>query len=731
MKNILTSLAVVWSLLWTMSCQHNTTIDYTQYVDPFIGTEGFGHTFPGATTPMGMVQLSPQTGNYAWKYCSGYQYTDTLVRGYAHTQLNGTGVGDLGDVIILPFKEGKVDNVFKVPFSKEKEVASPNYYSTLLTRDDIQVELTTSEHVGAHRYTFNQAGDYKVLLNINNTMTGSGNKNTTQVLEAKVNIEDNNTISGFMHVSRWVDRKLFFVIELSKPFKSTAFAEGYKDRIMLMDFPMEAGEQLEMKVGISTVNIKGAKNNLKVEGHHKSFDQMLTEGKNKWNEYLGRAEIEGTDAQKITFYTSLYHLFIQPNNIADVDGQYRGAKGKVATSPSKKYYSTFSLWDTYRAAHPLYTILAPEKDAEFVASMLTHGEENGYLPIWTLMGKENHCMIGNHSVAAIVDAYHKGLLAGNERRAYQLIKKSLTTNSWHKYDWEVYDQYGYLPSDIFTIEAVSRTLEATFDDWCAATMAKDLGEMDDYIFFTKRSEYYKNLFDPSTGFFRGKNSDSTWVTPFDPLRNSHGPSTGGDYTEGNAWHYSWHILQSPEKLVELMGGKVAMAEKLDALFTMDAPIDEHAEDVTGLIGQYAHGNEPSHHVIYLYNYVDQPQKAQQLIRQVMDTQYLNKPDGLSGNDDCGQMSAWYVFSAMGFYPVNPASGEFNIGIPLHEKTTLKLANNTLTIKANNLSSKNCYVKSVSFNGELITDGKIHYSQLMNGGDLVFEMEDENSLMALF
>ncbi|BDD02022.1 GH92 family glycosyl hydrolase [Persicobacter psychrovividus] len=730
MKNISTCLLLfIGSLM--LSCSQPSATDYTQFVDPFIGTEGFGHTFPGATTPMGMVQVSPQTGNYAWKYCSGYQYTDTLVRGYAHTQLNGTGVGDLGDVILLPFKEGKVDNVFKVPFSKEKEVASPNYYSTELTKDHIKVELTSAEHVGMHRYSFEQAGDYKLLLNINNTMTGAGNKNTTQVVDAKINIENNRTLTGFMHVNRWIDRKLFFVIELSKPFTNTSFVEGYKDRIMLMDFPMADAEELEVKVGISTVNIKGAKKNLLAEAKNKTFDQLHQQGKDKWNEYLSRVEIEGTKEQKVTFYTSLYHLFIQPNNIADVDGQYRGAKGKVATAPSKKYYSTFSLWDTYRAAHPLYTILSPEKDTEFVESMLTHGEENGYLPIWTLMGKENHCMIGNHSVAAIVDAYHKGLLEGNERRAYQLIKQSLTTNHWHKYDWQIYDKYGFLPSDIFKKEAVSRTLEATFDDWCAATMAKDLGEMDDYVFFSKRSEYYKNIFDESTGFFRGKNSDSSWVTPFDPLRNSHGPTTGGDYTEGNAWHYSWHILQDPESLVELMGGKLEMAEKLDALFTMDAPVDEHAADVTGLIGQYAHGNEPSHHVIYLYNYVDQPQKAQQLIRQVMATQYLNSPDGLSGNDDCGQMSAWYVFSALGFYPVNPASGEFNIGLPLYEKTSLKLGENTLTIKANNLSEKNCYVKSVTYNGEPITDWKIAYSQIMNGGVLEFEMEGENSLMALF
>ena len=501
--------------------------------------------------------------------------------------------------------------------------------------------------------------------------------------------------------------------------------EGEKAKRFVLSFDLKRGEALQVKIALSTVSVGGAKASLQKENPDWDFDKTKGETYQKWNTLLQRVRVEGTDKQKINFYTSLYHLYIQPNNIADTDGRYRGANDSVSTSPSGEYYSTLSLWDTYRAAHPLYTILAPERVNGMVSSMLAHHKVYGYLPIWTLWGKENYCMIGNHAIPVIVDAYLKGFDGFDKREAYKAIKES-STASHRNSDWEVYNKYGYYPFDIMTAESVSKTLESAYDDYCVAQMAKSLDEMGDFEYFMKRSRYYKNLFDPETKFMRGKDSKGNWRTPFHPMRLFHAGEVGGDFTEGNSWQYTWHVQQDVKGLIELLGGKDVFANKLDSLFAMEADSQEMGEvlDVTGLIGQYAHGNEPSHHVIYLYNYVNRPWRTQELVREVFDRFYLARPDGLCGNDDCGQMSAWYVFSAMGFYPVNPCGGEYVIGAPQLKEVIIDLpSQKQFTVKAINLSKTNKYIKSIMLNGEVLEGGILHHSDIMNGGLLEFIMED--------
>ena len=434
------------------------------------------------------------------------------------------------------------------------------------------------------------------------------------------------------------------------------------------------------------------------------------------------------EEEKINFYTSMYHLFTQPNNIADIDGKYRGADDKVYTSPTGVYYSTFSLWDTYRAAHPLYTILAPEKVDGMVQTMIDHYKVQGALPIWSLWGRENYCMIGNHAIPVIVDAYLKGFKGFNTEDAYKAIKGSSMV-SHRNSDWEVYNKYGYYPYDITAVESVSRTLESCYDDYCVAQMAKALGRIDDYEYFNTRAGFYKNLLDPQTNLMRGKDSKGNWRTPFNPFLLSHAATSGGDYTEGNAWQYTWHVQHDVQGLIDLIGGKKNFVEKIDSLFFLDERIEGEGfvSDVTGLIGQYAHGNEPSHHIAYLYSYADRKDKTQAIIREIFDRFYLPKPDGLCGNDDCGQMSAWYLFSAMGFYPVNPIGGEYILGAPQIGEVILKLPNNkTFTIKAEGISKENKYVKSVMLNETPIEGISIHHNDIIRGGTLVFTMTNQPS-----
>ncbi|MCD8228142.1 MAG: GH92 family glycosyl hydrolase [Bacteroides ovatus] len=716
------------SLLF-LSCQSvgNESDDLLQYVDPFVGTTYTGHTFPGATYPLGFMQPGPQSGNFGWDYCAGYRYEDPLIWGFSQNRLNGTGIPDLGDLLMMPFS-GTSRNDFKSTYNKESEIASPGYYAVTLDQNSVNVELTATPHVAMHHYSFEREKP-KVFIDFQSGCVSSERDYHNRVLASEVQIEDNRTISGHSRVKAWVERDLFYVIEFDRPFM---YVEDLQDTIAnkapkkLFHFDLGKKKDLNVKVAISTVSVEGAKANLQSELPHWNFNKVRKAAEKSWRDYLSLVKVTGTEDQKRNFYTSMYHLFIQPNNIADVDGKYRGPDDSVYTSATGKYYSTFSLWDTYRAAHPMYAILCPDKAAEMVNTMMEHAEVQGYLPIWALWGKESFCMIGNHAVPVVVEACLKGLPGIDLEKAYQLVRKSLTEEH-HYSEWNIYDQYGYLPFDLIGKESVSKTLEFGYDDYCAALLARKLGKQEDYEFFMKRASYYKNLLDPATKLMRGKDSKGKWRTPFNPFLLSHAATAGGDYTEGNAWQYSWHVQQDVYGLVELMGGKEAFAAHLDSLFTLETKAENSGfvSDVTGLIGQYAHGNEPSHHVIYLYSMIGKNYRTAELVREIVDKFYQPRPDGLCGNDDCGQMSAWYMFTALGFYPVNPVSGEYVIGSPQLPEATIRLANGkTFTMMAENLSAENKYVKTVWLNDQEITDYKITYSQLMEGGILKFEMTDK-------
>lgn len=715
-------------LLALTSCTVDKPVDYTQYVNPLIGNADNGHTFPGACVPFGLVQVSPESGTGSWRYCSGFNYDDDFIDGFAQTHLNGTGLPDLGDVLMLPFCGELPDSTYKTRYNKESQKASAGYYSVNLTDANVEVELTATAHTAFHKYVFKKENP-RILLDLQRGLVNDMNRLNTHVLNAHVSMPDNYTIIGNNEVTEWVQRQYFFVIKFDKPYtvkEELPKREGEKAKRLILSFEGGKGEAVQAKVAISSVSTDGAWASLEKENPDWSFEGVRQNATDQWNELLSRAEVSGTEEEKTNFYTSMYHLFIQPNNIADLDGRYRGADDKVYTSPAGAYYSTLSLWDTYRAAHPLYTILAPERVDGMVQTMIDHYKVQGALPIWALWGKENYCMIGNHAIPVIVDAYLKGFRGFNAEEAFEAIKGSSTVSHLNS-NWEVYNQYGYYPFDIINVESVSRTLESGYDDYCVAQMAKDLGKTEDYEQFKKRSEYYKNLFDSQTNLMRGKDAKGNWRTPFSPFLLSHASTSGGDYTEGNAWQYTWHVQHDVQGLIDLMGGKEKFVAKLDSLFFLEERVEGggFVSDVTGLIGQYAHGNEPSHHVAYLYSYAERKDKTQALIREIFDRFYVPKPDGLCGNDDCGQMSAWYLFSAMGFYPVNPAGGEYVLGAPQVAKVVLKLpGDKTFTMEAKGFSKENKYVESVMLNGEPVKGLSIHHKDIMQGGTLVFTMTNK-------
>lgn len=734
-KTLLFSLLVLLTLYITITgigcTSQNSDVmngdeDLTKYVNPFIGTAFTGHTFPGATYPLGFMQPGPETGNFSWDYCSGYFYDDEKINGFSQNRLNGTGIVDFGDLLLQPFSGEKREDLSST-FNKSTEVATPGYYSVVLTDNDVKVEITTAPHVAFHRYTFNADKTAGLLADFQSGLVWSKNRISTHVLENEVNFESDYIITGYTRRREWTERTYYFVIEFDKPIVSKELLEQMDPREKapryILNFDLGNDSVLNTKVAMSTTGIEGAKSNLAAEGKGRSFDDVYKDAKKEWNRYLSKVSIEGTDEDKTNFYTALYHLYIQPNNIADVDGKYVGPNGKISQSPTGKFYSTLSQWDTFRAAFPMYTILSPEIINDLVNNMLEFSEQKGHLPIWALMGQETFTMIGNHSIPMVVDAYLKGFEGFDAERAYSEIKKSLTEGKHKNAGWEEYDKYGYYPYDLFKVESVSRSLESGFDDYCAAIMAKKLGKTEDYEFFMNRSGYYKNHYDNETKSMRPKDSKGEWLTPFDPYRLAHADSNiGGHYTEGNALQYTWHVLQDIPGLIELLGGKEEAGKVLDFLFTTEQESTGTLSDVTGLIGQYAHGNEPSHHIAYIYMYLDRPEDTQRLIRQICKNFYQNKPDGLIGNDDCGQMSAWYMFSAMGFYPVNPVSGELVFGAPQLPKTTLNLDNGkTFTIEAINLSEENMYIEKIELNGSIYTEKFITYDDIMNGGELTFYM----------
>lgn len=734
-KTLLFSLLVLLTLYITITgigcTSQNSDVmngdeDLTKYVNPFIGTAFTGHTFPGATYPLGFMQPGPETGNFSWDYCSGYFYDDEKINGFSQNRLNGTGIVDFGDLLLQPFSGEKREDLSST-FNKSTEVATPGYYSVVLTDNDVKVEVTTAPHVAFHRYTFNADKTAGLLADFQSGLVWSKDRISTHVLENVVNFESDYIITGYTRRREWTERTYYFVIEFDKPIVSKELLEQRDPREKapryILNFDLGNDSVLNTKVAMSTTGIEGAKSNLAAEGKERSFDDVYKDAKKEWNRYLSKVSIEGTDEDKTNFYTALYHLYIQPNNIADMDGKYVGPNGKISQSPTGKFYSTLSQWDTFRAAFPMYTILSPEIINDLVNNMLEFSEQKGHLPIWALMGQETFTMIGNHSIPMVVDAYLKGFEGFDAERAYSEIKKSLTEGKHKNAGWEEYDKYGYYPYDLFKVESVSRSLESGFDDYCAAIMAKKLGKTEDYEFFMNRSGFYKNHYDNETKSMRPKDSKGEWLTPFDPYRLAHADSNiGGHYTEGNALQYTWHVLQDIPGLIELLGGKEEAGKVLDFLFTTEQESTGTLSDVTGLIGQYAHGNEPSHHIAYIYMYLDRPEDTQRLIRQICNDFYQNKPDGLIGNDDCGQMSAWYMFSAMGFYPVNPVSGELVFGAPQLPKTTLNLDNGkTFTIEAINLSEENMYIEKIELNGSIYTEKFITYDDIMNGGELTFYM----------
>lgn len=704
-------------------------VDYCRYVNPLIGTADNGHTYPGATTPFGLVQASPETGNDGWKYCSGFNYADDSIIGFAQTHLSGTGGPGLGDILLFPFSGKRNRTVYKSGYNKKTQYASAGYYTVCLTEDTVQVEITATPRTAFYRFVYKKGALPRLLVDLQNGIAGWGRTVNDLVLKAEMNMPNSCTIVGHNEVETWVKRHYFYAICFDKTYrveKTLPIRSTEKAKRLVLAFDSSSVDTLQVKVGLSTVSIEGALSALDKENPEWNFEQVKQQTQAEWNTLLSRVEVEGTEEEKINFYTSLYHAFIQPNNLTDCDGKYRGANDSVAVASTGEYYSTFSLWDTYRAAHPLYTILVPERVDGMVQTMLSHWKVTGILPIWTLWGKENFCMIGNHSIPVIVDAYLKGFKGFEPDEAYRAIRQTLLLSHFNS-DWETYVHYGYYPFDIVKVESVSRTLESAFDDYCAALMAKAMGKMDDYEMFLQRANYYRNLLDPSTKLMRGKDSAGHWREPFNSLRLSHATTAGGDYTEGNAWQYTWHVQHDVEGLMELMGGPDVFTNKLDSLFFLESHEQNtgFTEDVTGLIGQYAHGNEPSHHVAYLYNYAGQSWKTQHIIREIFDRFYLPKPDGLCGNDDCGQMSAWYIFSALGFYPVNPVGLEYILGAPQLPKAIIRLPEDrTLIVKALNLSKENKYVESVCLNGKKIYGYKLQHKDILQGGTLTFTMTDK-------
>ena len=708
-------------------CGASARADLAEFVNPFVGTDATGHTFPAACCPLGLVQAGPDTGNAGWEHCSGYVWAKDAISGFSQTHLNGTGCPDLGDVRLLPFVGDRIAD--SLPFRHADEVAAPGFYSVKMDGGRVSAEVAAAEHAAIYRFAYSGEGRRRLLVD---PLWGMGGDPAERILGGEVSVTDRTGVVGQVHAKRWVERRYAFTIAFSRPFASVEeLPRGPGERLsrFAFDFDLKPDETLTVKVALSCGTPDAARRNLVAEIPGWDFDAVKDAARQKWNAVLGKAVAEGTDEQKRNWYTSLYHLYIQPNNVADAGG--------------KPFYSTFSCWDTFRAAGPLYTILSPDKAAEFVDSMLEQGKKTGYLPIWTLWGEENQCMIGTHSVPMIVDWFLKEREEGKGKRekgrgdvywenAYNQIKETLTKRHEGriKENWDLYDRYGYYPFDKIKGESVSRTLECAYDDWCAAQMAKKLGKEGDYALFMKRASNWRNVFDPSVGLVRGRDSKGNWREPFEPFALGHGADVANDFTEGNSYQYTWHVMQDPEGLIAASGGKEVFVRRLERLFTLPSKVEGagFVSDVSGLIGQYAHGNEPSHHVVYFFALAGRPDLTAKYVRRVFDEFYLPKPDGLCGNDDCGQMSAWYLFSAMGFYPFNPCGGEYVLGAPQVEKVTLYCSPSpstftSFTVMAKNLSKECKYVKSVTLNGKPVTNWRIFHADIMKGGELVFEMTD--------
>lgn len=716
------SLLILAALALNLSAQKSPV----DYVNPFIGGAANGHTFPGACVPFGLIQASPVTGSYGWQYCAEYVGTDSIIHGFSQTHLNGTGCLDLGDVLLMPVTARPDRKDYRSTYDKSSETATPGYYSVKLNQTGVRAEITCTPHVAFHHYTFEHTDSAALLIDLQHGATWSEQQQHSHVLECEVNWENDHTISGHYRTSVWVDRDVYFIATFDRSMKrlqNLPLLESERGNRMLVSFDLKPGETLGVKVALSSASVEGARRNLEAELPGWDFDATRRQASTTWNKLLSRFTVEGTDDEKTNFYTSFYHALIQPNNIADVDGTYRNAHRELVKAPDSTFYSTFSTWDTYRAAHPLYTLAMPEMVDPLVRSLIDQADAQGHLPIWVLWGKENYCMIGNHSVSIVAEAYHKGFRGFDANRAFEAVKRTQTVSHKQKSDWETYMKYGYFPTDLISAESVSSTLESVYDDYAAADMARLMGRKEDYKYFARRADFYKNLFDTSTNFMRPRRSDGAWKAPFNPSALAHAESAGGDYTEGNAWQYTWHVQHDVPGLIKLMGGRKPFIAKLDSFFT--TKLVATLADVTGLIGQYAHGNEPSHHVAYLYALAGEPWRTQELVREIFDTQYHPTPEGLCGNDDCGQMSAWYILSAMGFYPVDPVSADYVFGAPQLPRISLSLpGGKRFTIVAEGLSKENKYAKAIYLNGKRYRKDRISHADIVRGGELRFVMTDK-------
>ena len=704
-------------------------INPVAYVDPYIGTGGHGHTFLGVTAPFGAVQIGPNNINKGWDWCSGYHYSDSIVIGFSHLHLNGTGCSDTGDILFMPYT-GKARTQpgtqqdplsgYASYYSKDNERALPGYYEVLLKTHRTKVELTASDRVAFHRYTFPKDVEKHVMINLKDA---NGDDRPTDTYLEQIN---DTVIRGYRYSTGWSKKQqIYFSAVFSQPVHLTLYHDSVQvagNRLQGLDVKGNVAvapvvEELGVKVGISPVSMENAMDNIGQEIKDWNFENIVAETTGKWNTELSKLQVETTDTvAKRIFYTALYHAFMQPIIFNDCSGEYRGTDKNIYGDPGFTNYTVFSLWDTYRAAHPLYTLVQPERVPDFINSMLAIYEQQGRLPVWHLYGSDTNEMIGIQSVPVIADAILKDVKGFNYERAYQAMKASMMSD--YKGLSYVTD-LEYIPADKEN-ESVAKGLEYAIADWGVAQVARKLGKTEDYEYFSKRALAYQNYWDKDTHFFRGKNRDGSWVTPFNPVHSTH---RNDAYCEGNGWQYTWLVPHDVEGLISLFGSKEAFASKLDSLFLVNEDLGDAASpDISGLIGQYAHGNEPGHHTVYLYSFVGQQWKTAEKVDYILSHMYSDLPDGLQGNEDCGQMSSWYVFSALGFYPVNPSDGMYVFGRPIFDKVVLKLPENKVfEIRANNNSAENKYIQSIELNGQPYNKLYISHADIMAGGTLVFTM----------
>ncbi|QJD98472.1 glycoside hydrolase family 92 protein [Mucilaginibacter robiniae] len=737
---LLLSLAAAFTGFWAghpAYSQQKQSASLTKYVDPFIGTGFHGHVFVGANVPFGAVQLGPSNISQGWDWCSGYHISDSTIVGFQHTHLSGTGIGDLGDISFMPttgpikvFKGTAKDmqSGYVSTFSHQQETARPGYYAVQLNRYHIGVRLTTTQRVGFHEYTFPKSDQAHILIDLEEGLGWD-----TPVKTAIKQVND-TTVTGFRYSKGWAkDQRIYFTAVFSKPIKTFAVydstaaktgmaLEGEKVKGVL-SFTTTAGEKVYVKVGISPVSTANAMANIKAELPGWNFNQTVATADAAWNKELQKVQLKTTDEdKKRIFYTAFYHTMIAPSTFNDHNGDYWGTDKKVHSKAGFTNLTTFSLWDTYRAANPLYTVLQPERVNDMISSMLAIYQQQGSLPMWHLMGNETNTMVGYSAVPIVVDAYLKGFKGFDAKLAYEAVKATAMRDEMGT---KYVKNLGYIPADS-TVESVAMGLEYAIDDWSIAQMAKKMGNMADYQYFSKRGKNYQNYFDKQTHFMRGRVSATEWRTPFSPFVSRHRKD---DYTEGNAWQYTWLVPQDVEGLIALQGGEQPFIKKLDSLFIAKGSIGaEGSPDISGLIGQYAHGNEPSHHITYLYAYAGQPWKTAEKVRYILKNFYTSKHDGIIGNEDVGQMSSWYVFSALGFYPVNPANGLYVFGSPLFDEVNLKLpGGKTMHMVAHNNTDQNIYIQRIMLNGKSYTKSYISHADLMQGGELVFEMGSKPNL----